>query len=1682
MKKLKNLNPSFFFCSKKRKQKQCLLQNVINRKNYFCFPTQNFLLYPRSKFLYSKQLVPFKLLSVNLQSKFKFLSFSPLKSIGVFTPTEVKFSKSSLTFAHIIGAKNLLRKASPFLELSPEASILSGLGFLSGAGAPLRFLSGVSLKNKSQNRGLSGALLRAPLRSPLKRYFSKGQTTLEGQKKYDTAYSKLSEVKLITIGLASPEKIRQWAEKTLPNGKVLGQVTNANTLHHKTFKPQKGGLFCERIFGPLKDFQCACGTIVSKPLIEPYSMNLRRIEDPSGPLIEASAGLNSKNEEGLKNEKNSSQEKFLISKEQNKNQIPTLQGPKAQSSRRFCKKCDVEYTWSVIRRYQLGYIELVSPVTHLWYLKGSPSYLSILLDMKKRHIEYVTYCTESLTLENSIKGINQNRFNKIPSQMLLNWENTVRNVPQVGSQSKFNLVYGTSNKTSRSVDIEIERKKQKRLKTHVQKRLLPLALLNSVNSSPEVTSLKDLIEAGGLNSKKSEAFLLFLGHSPKNQSVIWQSQITLQKLFLLQSLIHKIIYESLSFDILNDSNKSLFWRHSPQNRSGAISGAPAPLEFWQSQNTDPLKNQIKKESFLNGTNKMISVKKLLKKLPTSLYLFLNLQLCFQKQFFIVTKNKFWKAIYLNSLKRSIKNIFFLYESIFWNKNLGKLSLLKNKKGHSNYSYDSSVYKQEPLQSKNNSGGTSLKMPLGQNFAQKHKEILLFIEMVKNKWFYSFLNFLKQLSSQNLFELNKRLFTSYEERIQQNIDFLSEEFFVSFNRSFLKNPNRSQNLETAHWFLIFPLIGSNSKTNRNANMPSLVSLIAKAKKYNETLLHAFFTILIKEKIHHSSFGEPQSAFTPSNLFFLAKLNLSVIWQSQNRGHSPQNSKENTSIKNQNLNQNLLDVSALESHLWQEQNLGLNLDLKNKKVFLTKIKKQYLLLIKFMDLNRSIHSKNLETKESFNPNFSTKAPLATEYLCNLILLFSLSGGSATLTTKSKSLHRKHLGSYLLGSVLKMEKESYLKKQNLTTKSPKLFNQIYTLSHRERWIDEEWQNFIDYMSVPSLQTSLLNEQNKQKSINFNSQLTSKTTSSYSEGTFPDKVQEIKAPFVSEIVKEYNLIPAYQNRIFNLNIDQFFSHSGGLTLRKVPQFWLSGAGAPLRFLQSQNKSLNISGAPAPLKTLSRSKASINLRQKNNSWSNLVGNNHAFFSGPGIIQQLLNEFDFSELQKIDKQNRILLYQLNKHIFLLKKRISKSARKELKECYKKRDQLIRRTKLIRTFFRKDSKPNSMILTILPVLPPDLRPIVKIGGQVAASDLNRLYQRVIYRNDRLKKFLKEPATSSSYEMKYAQRLLQEAVDNLIQNGKSGTASEKDARGRALKSLSDLLKGKQGRFRQYLLGKRVDYSGRSVIVVGPKLQLHECGLPKEMALELYFPFLLKRLINHNYARTVVGAKTLMKKDPDLTWELLKEIMQTCPILLNRAPTLHRLGIQAFQPKLIEGRAILLHPLVCPAFNADFDGDQMAVHVPITIEARAEAWKLMCARQNFLSPATGEPLAIPSQDMVLGCYYLTTHCNKSSIKNQKGSGFSFSDFSDVLNAYRRQIIDLHALVWVKFDGHLEQENQLESTIELRINSYGNWNEIYQFIQKNYSKKQNLVNQYICTTPGRILFNFIVQKTLFGFSKNLN
>lgn len=335
--------------------------------------------------------------------------------------------------------------------------------------------------------------------------------------------------------------------------------------------------------------------------------------------------------------------------------------------------------------------------------------------------------------------------------------------------------------------------------------------------------------------------------------------------------------------------------------------------------------------------------------------------------------------------------------------------------------------------------------------------------------------------------------------------------------------------------------------------------------------------------------------------------------------------------------------------------------------------------------------------------------------------------------------------------------------------------------------------------------------------------------------------------------------------------------------------------------------------------------------------------------------------------------------------------------------LTKRIKLVEAFLESGNRPEWMVMTVLPVLPPDLRPLVPLdGGRFATSDLNDLYRRVINRNNRLRRLLE--LNAPDIIVRNEKRMLQESVDALMDNGRRGRAITGTNK-RPLKSLADMIKGKQGRFRQNLLGKRVDYSGRSVIVVGPTLRLHECGLPKKMALELFKPFIFAKLQRRGLATTIKAAKKLVEREEAEVWDILEEVIREHPVLLNRAPTLHRLGIQAFEPVLIEGKAIQLHPLVCTAFNADFDGDQMAVHVPLSLEAQLEARALMMASNNILSPANGEPIIVPSQDVVLGLYYMTR-----ALENKAGEGMVFANVAEVKRAYDNRVVQIHAKVKVR------------------------------------------------------------------------
>ena len=475
---------------------------------------------------------------------------------------------------------------------------------------------------------------------------------------------------------------------------------------------------------------------------------------------------------------------------------------------------------------------------------------------------------------------------------------------------------------------------------------------------------------------------------------------------------------------------------------------------------------------------------------------------------------------------------------------------------------------------------------------------------------------------------------------------------------------------------------------------------------------------------------------------------------------------------------------------------------------------------------------------------------------------------------------------------------------------------------------------------------------------------------------------------------------------------------------------------------------------------------------------------GAKIIDSLLIKLSKSiNLQLLERQIRINRFEINDNL---------SSNDKFNKI-----KLLRRLKLIRCFRFTANNPEWMILSLLPVLPPALRPIIQLDeNQIAISDLNKLYQKVIFRNNRIQKLNIGHYSNSSEEVQYAQRLLQESVDSLIENGKGGFAPSSGLNGRPLKSLSDILKGKKGRFRQNLLGKRVDYSGRSVIVVGPYLKVYECGIPKEMAIELFQPFIIQRLLFYKKARTILGAKKLIQKNKPIIYDIINEIFKNHPIFLNRAPTLHRLSIQSFKPVLVEGRAIVLHPLVCSAFNADFDGDQMAVHIPLSYEARAEAWRLFWSQNNLLSPATGSPILTPTQDMVLGWYYLTSMDLKNfyiqlfeninpkiqlkKIKRifqiQKVKNFyrfkTFNKNDQILSFYNQNKILSHTPIWIYWIDNFEIDKKNNPTLELRFYTSGHlltFSYQFQFLNDWFGFK---INQFILTIPGRVLVNSLIEE----------
>nr|YP_010627945.1 RNA polymerase beta' subunit [Begonia baccata]WBN94902.1 RNA polymerase beta' subunit [Begonia baccata] len=444
---------------------------------------------------------------------------------------------------------------------------------------------------------------------------------------------------------------------------------------------------------------------------------------------------------------------------------------------------------------------------------------------------------------------------------------------------------------------------------------------------------------------------------------------------------------------------------------------------------------------------------------------------------------------------------------------------------------------------------------------------------------------------------------------------------------------------------------------------------------------------------------------------------------------------------------------------------------------------------------------------------------------------------------------------------------------------------------------------------------------------------------------------------------------------------------------------------------------------------------------------------------------------------------------------------EDRKVRRRKDFLVRRMELAKYFIRTNIEPEWMVLCLLPVLPPELRPIIQIdGGKLMSSDINELYRRVIYRNNTLIDLLTTSRSTPGELVMCQEKLVQEAVDTLFDNGIRGQPM-RDGHNKVYKSFSDVIEGKEGRFRETLLGKRVDYSGRSVIVVGPSLSLHRCGLPREIAIELFQTFVIRGLIKQHVASNIGVAKSQIREKEPIVWEILQEVMAGHPVLLNRAPTLHRLGIQAFQPILVEGRAICLHPLVCKGFNADFDGDQMAVHVPLSLEAQAEARLLMFSHMNLLSAAIGDPISVPTQDMLIGLYVLTSgnrrgicanrynpynrksHKNKkindNNYKYRKEKELFFCNSYDAIGAYLQKKIRLESPLWLRWRLDQRVIASREIPIEVHYESLGTHHEIYGYYLIVTSIKKEILCINIRTTVGHIYLYRKIEEAIQGFCR---
>ena len=1415
-----------------------------------------------------------------------------------------------------------------------------------------------------------------------------------------TANPKRTLIESLQVGLAWDSQIKEWAERELPNGEVVGRVKNAQTVNYKTLKPVKDGLFCEKIFGPIKDFECACGF--------------------------------------------------------------------KQTRGGFCPQCNVEFTRSEVRRYRLGYFQLPSAVTHVWYLRGRPSYISYLLGIKIKKALALTYGAASLLVNSQHEKVisqeeNESLTFSFTAQTLYSvGECKGKTVPRsqirrynpnhfLFDKKRAKLIknlFRTFIYTPRTKNLptDLENKSQDKHYFHA----LPKSVL------AQETNLQDFYkekqESTSWSSQKenlkTSSFSLPNRDLTQKQHDLSTANSYITKAFFFSSairggwqpLIVVNLQDKLPVNLSYKKAHPKYYKFKKYLKFSQNLGFYAPTVQKQEDNQSPLKiNRSGTHEEKTGvlSNRKNKLKKILVGVDKNKELSLSTLI-----FYPIRKevNKLQEEKSLIKTSSQLSKIFY-QELDFKFKSLNYIEKANNQIGFSSIS-EKKVDLQDRCKEQELADFRSMFHFIGQpcqlkkksrflvhtasNFSQTRNRIFRILEKEKS---INSVHFGHKLAyyGDNLKDKYRVLNNSVKKKYRQNhlFPYLFSLSCQSKNYQYLQTYSNFfiPTLPNSEKILLISSYKNQTKKNQYINLynsfiknkftistpfscsedsltislkdltnvismdqGSIAPPMVSEKQFAEGAMHSSVDSFTEKKIIESpeSLVELKAPLVSSEgstkEFVYSQNKYKKIGDDEgiekNKNIGLQNEfegKEALYLQNRDSLKDWSRIHDQVSEIFGEIPLVLTRDAKpHQNIFRHKKKdSKYLQQKKDVLQNKTPTFQELKKKARFLQN-ENSAPFP-----------DLQRNSDKRKGLSSKLQNKPLPEILV----KLNKDSPTFLQNINIDSFLKFSKNLSflrgfLIKKPFFVETKsrlFKNFAEQKHVNTLHKST--DFFSGKNIGPTDKL-SRAIESLDEQANALDLQN-KPTSTKNPQKTHNFISAFDKKYRKLKKIELFED---FAEQNFPSGWRARKQIK-KILKTATILKNFKGKiTSPISSIEWSYLSKKPNKEDYLFSIYemsVQQALGYTCGESILK-LLSPINCYQLESGLK---VVLCQINERIsevedqgFLLKSDLIL-----LNSLRTKKSRTLRRLKIAKILRKTKVLPKQMVFSLLPVLPPSLRPIIQLDENiVAVSDCSQIYQKIVQRSNRLsKRMSKYLSYDHCLRLKV---LLQQAVDGLIENGKGGSKPLCDNNGRPLKSLSDGLKGKKGRFRQDLLGRRVDYSGRSVIVVGPALKLHQCGLPKEMAIELFQPFLIRQLFAKKIVSNIAVAKNYIKKETPIVLEILKQLLRSHPVLLNRAPTLHRLGVQAFQPKLVSGRAILLHPLVCSAFNADFDGDQMAVHIPLSSKARGEAWKILWSRNNILSPATGQPILVPSQDMVLGCYYLTT--KKANFLTKKYSGVGKKD----------------------------------------------------------------------------------------------